>query len=620
MPSLFHRHQATAAAACLAICVPSFSVAAQDFFPNDPVARVIDLKQDVGQAASDFTGGVRATANNVADAIQNQTQVVGERLAENPIASQFQIRSATVSPSDVDFEVIKDAQPETADGAPDSISKVTSADVSESFSGQETGSSQMVAEDTQSDRNRTAQTPIVTVEIDSAQTVNVNEPTSVRVRLRNAGSSSVEQIAFSVAIPKHAKYISARPTPTKHEKNMLHFEVDGLASNQEREIVFQVIPTTKRPLDFATRLQVIENQKTRVAVQQPELQLNVQGPSQINIGGKTTHVVQIENVGDGVARQVRLQGNFPDELRFLDQQGMSAPKDIAPGDSLTVTINSLATLPGIVKMEFMAEGDKVTAKPAASSLKITQPELKVLAVGPNMNFVDRNGIYSIKVDNSGEVDVTDVTVSLAIPDGMEVTTINRAAKLDKVTKSLVWKFDTIAANSTETIQLKAINDRAGQQVCRIQVTSKETKRSEFTLKTDIASRADLSISMSNSSGPVQVGDQALFDVTVVNKGSDSASGVEVTIELPASLMAVKQDSLIVNEGANTVTFRNSHIAPGKQQTFSFAARGVAKGEHVVRSVLRTAGSERRVIVEDSIYVYETNESRVSENMEAVFPR
>ena len=255
-------------------------------------------------------------------------------------------------------------------------------------------------------------------------------------------------------------------------------------------------------------------------------------------------------------------------------------------------------------------------------LKISQPELKVLAVGPNMNFVDRDGIYSIKVDNSGEVDVSDVAVALVIPRGMEVTTINREAKMDEASQTLTWKFDSIKARSNETIQLRAVSKQPGEQVCRISVASNETRKSEFMLKTAINARADLSIDMANNSGPVQIGSKASFDVNVVNKGSQSASDVEVMIELPPSLMVVAKDNsgVTVDEGSNSVRFRSSQVKPGKKLSFTFTALGVAKGEHIVRSALKAAGSERRVIVEESVYVYETNESRISENLKPVFPR
>ena len=470
------------------------------------------------------------------------------------------------------------------------------------------------------EKQRTAATPIVTVEIESPQQVNLSENTDVDIRIRNAGSEKVQHIEFAIQLPKHAKFVSSKPTPISNDGGKLVFALENLNSNQERAITLEVIPTLKQPLEFKTRLEIIENQTTVVSVREPKLKMTVQGPKQVNIGDKTTHIVKIQNVGDGLARKVRLQGNFPDELRFLEQQGMSEPKDLNPGESLTVIIESLAKLPGEVKLDFTAEGDRVAANPAGSPLKISQAELKVLAVGPNMNFVDRDGIYSIKVDNSGEVNVSDVAVTLSIPKGMKVTTINRKAQMDEVNQTLTWTFDTIKARSNETIQLKAVSNLPGEQLCRIGVASNETKKSEFTLKTAITARADLSINMANNSGPVQVGAKATFDVVVTNKGSQSADDVEVTVELPSSLMPVRQENVIVDEATNSVTFINSRIKPGKKLSFAFQAVGVAKGEHIVRSSLKAGGSDRRVIVEESVYVYETNESRVSENLTPVFPR
>ena len=217
-------------------------------------------------------------------------------------------------------------------------------------------------------------------------------------------------------------------------------------------------------------------------------------------------------------------------------------------------------------------------------LKISQPELKVFAAGPNLNFVNQDGIYTIKVDNSGEVNVSDVEVVLAIPHGMKVTTINRQADMNEASGTLQWKFPVIEARSTETIQLKALATKPGQQVCNILISSKETREKEFKLTTEVASRANLSIDMKNNGGPVRVGGKATFDVVVENRGSSSASEVEVAIELPESLMPVKSTDLFVDEATNKIMFIDSQMATGEKRSFSFEVVGVAKGEHVVRSL------------------------------------
>ena len=134
----------------------------------------------------------------------------------------------------------------------------------------------------------------------------------------------------------------------------------------------------------------------------------------------------------------------------------------------------------------------------------------------------------------------------------------------------------------------------------------------------MVTRADLSVQIANVTGPVQVGAKAEFLVTVENKGSRRASDIGISIALPDSLMPVKNNEVVQN--TNSIQFEEPLVAPGQKVTFKFAAVGVTSGEHVVRSVLQTEGSERKVIAEDTIYVYEVNQTRVSESISPVVPR
>lgn len=622
MPPFHFRRRSTGATVLLAALLANPALA-QDFNPqNDVVSRVIELKQPFQQKTME-----------AASAVTDSMKSVGERLAKNPVAdfTAKKVDNATsavkkvtdqFAPSNVEFDVIGSATPTTTTtkalpkSGPQSYSAPPVPPANESLSFSKTTGTFVSPAET----NRLAKTPIVSVEVESPKFVNVNEPADVKINLRNAGSQGVQRAHFSITMPKDAELASAEPQPASNENGRLKFVVAGLAPSQNRTIALKVVPKTKRTLAFETQLQVLEEQPVSISVREPKLVLQVDGPTQAKIGDTTTHTVTISNTGDGYAKNVRLQGNFPDELRFLNQEGMNAPKTLAPGKSMKVKIQSMAKLPGEVKLDFTAGGLGVDADPAMAPLKIYQPELKVFAAGPNMNFVNQDGIYTIKVDNSGEVDVSNVDVVLAIPHGMKVTTINRQAKLNESNGTLKWKFPEIKARSTETIQLKALATKPGQQVCSIMISSKETQEKEFKLTTEVASRADLSIDMKNNSGPVRVGGKATFDVVIENRGSSSASDIEVAIELPESLMPVKKTDLFVDEGDNKIMFIDTKLARGEKRSFKFEVVGVAQGEHVVRSVLKTSASERRVIVEDSVFVFETNEARVSEALSPVIPR
>ena len=83
-------------------------------------------------------------------------------------------------------------------------------------------------------------------------------------------------------------------------------------------------------------------------------------------------------------------------------------------------------------------------------------------------------------------------------------------------------------------------------------------------------------------------------------------------------MAVKNNDVVQNTG--TIRFDESLVAAGQKVTFKFSAVGVTSGEHVVRSVLKAQGSDRKVIAEDTIYVYDVDQTRVSESISPAIPR
>ena len=209
--------------------------------------------------------------------------------------------------------------------------------------------------------------------------------------------------------------------------------------------------------------------------------------------------------------------------------------------------------------------------------------------------------------------MTDIQVSLAIPEGMNVTTISREANMDSANSTLTWSFPKIASRATEQIQLKATAINEGLQVCNIQVSSHETPKKEIKLITEAITRADLSVRIRNVTGPVQVGGKAEFLVEVENQGSRSANDVSVLISLPESLMPVTNDSESAELSDNGIAFAEPVVGPGQKVSFKFTAVGVLEGEYVVRSILQADGSGRQIVSEDTVLVYEVGEARVSES-------
>ncbi len=449
--------------------------------------------------------------------------------------------------------------------------------------------------------------------------VNLNQPAEVEISLQNQGNDVVENAVLIVKIPMHAQLASTSIDPIQRDRQTLHFSIPRIGGKESARITMKLVPTQKQAMEIGTEILIKNIQRSTVAVRQPIINLSLAGPNQINIGRKATYELVVSNEGDGVATDIRLDTIFPPELKKLSESNGSFIRSIEPGKSVKVIYESQAVGPGKHRLNASAVAAGCDKNKMSLAFNVVQPELRVSAVGPKLNFVKRDGIYTIKIENSGVVDVTNTQITLRVPDGMNVTTISRKAGVDPEKGILTWNFDRIQARSNEQIQLKATALKPGKQVCNILVSSNETREKEILLATQVVTRADLSVRLKNVTGPVQVGTRAKFQVVVENSGSQKAEDINVQIVLPESLVAVNEEDQVTRPG-DSVKFDKSAVEPGQKVTFNFTAVGVIKGEHVVRSVLEAQGTQRQIIAENMIYVYEGDQTSVSETISPVIPR
>ena len=289
-------------------------------------------------------------------------------------------------------------------------------------------------------------------------------------------------------------------------------------------------------------------------------------------------------------------------------------EQLAPGKSAQIQVFTQAVQSGTKDVSFNLASAELKPVVRKASIAVVQPELEVSATGPSVNFLNRDGVYQIEINNPGQVDCSNVNVELNIPQQMSVTTISREAQYNENSRRLIWNFNRIPAGQNQVIQLKARCTEEGQHSSSIFVKSDQTVDKEFRINTMVATRADVSISISNDNGPIQIGAATIFNIAVENKGSRTANGVEIAVELPSALAPGVSDNYSINQYENTIQFSATDIRPGETKNYSFKAVGSAQGEQVVRSRLIMSGSEREIIAEDSVYIYESDQSKVGQKL------
>jgi uncharacterized repeat protein (TIGR01451 family) len=455
--------------------------------------------------------------------------------------------------------------------------------------------------------------PSISTQIEVPVYINLNQTASLRIKLQNSGDVAAASVKLIATIPNHARFVSAQPSPTSQRGQVYEFQVSDIGAKQYREVVIDLIPTEKKALEIGTEV-VIENlQRFTVGVREPKIKLALQGPTEADLGRNVTHKVLLENTGDGLAESIVLEASFPKQLRCSKKNQITIPT-LEPGQRIEVEMPSLAAVAGEAELAVSVAATGVETQTVKSAIQVFQPQLEIAASGPKINFLNREGIYSINLNNTGDMDATKVAVELQIPAGMKVTTISQQASVNPTNGNLTWVFEKIAAKSSQTIKLLTVATQQGQQDCVFTIRSQQTKDKTIYLSTNVVTRPELSVKLQNQSGPVQVGGKVQLLVLVENTGSSAATNLKVDVELPTALAADKLDGVEIMNLGDNIFFQTARLEPGQKREFRFVAVAKEKGEHVIRTTLNTADSERKLTSEGAVFVYELNENRVSESL------
>ncbi len=466
----------------------------------------------------------------------------------------------------------------------------------------------------QPNQNVLSSTDSVSIDLIAPADINLNQKALIRVQLKNVGQQRVNNVKFVATLPKHVRFEAARPQPTKVTEGRLEFDAIQLAARSQSFIEIDVVPTAKTPINIGTQLQYANENQIAIAVREPALDIQIEGPQEMILGESRDYLITVVNRGDGIANNLRFSAEFPEGLQKLRADNTVIPQ-LAPGKTAQIKVTAQSIGSGEKNIKFLLASTELEPISRQAAVVVLQPELDVTATGPSVNFLNRDGIYRIEIANPGKVNCSDVEIDLVIPAEMNVSTISREAKYDEATRQLSWTFPEITAGKTEVIQLKAQCVAEGQHSCGIVVRSNQTIAKEFRLNTMVATRADVSIAISNDSGPVQVGASAAFAIVIENKGSRSAEDVRIDITLPAALAPEISKAYEIDQYDNSIKFQVGEIRSGEKKVFNFSAVGSTQGEHVVRSELSLSGSARKIIAEDSVYVFEADQSKVGQRLE-----
>ena len=192
----------------------------------------------------------------------------------------------------------------------------------------------------------------------------------------------------------------------------------------------------------------------------------------------------------------------------------------------------------------------------SQQIEVTKLVLEEASVGGDIK-------YRISIEALDEVQ--NVRVAETIPTGIEFKSADPAATLDGSTVS--WLFQNMSLGDTQDITVKVQPQDEGDHTICSTVSVENT----FCLNI-FAGQPQLAVVKEGPSS-VELGEEAIWTVSVTNEGSAVASNVIVTDTLPESFTPIGSLRQSVGD-----------LAPGKSATVTYSAKAVKQGSFQNRAV------------------------------------
>lgn len=296
-----------------------------------------------------------------------------------------------------------------------------------------------------------------------------------------------------------------------------------------------------------------------VTVQSADLWLNKSvSDSFPNEGDLVDYVLELSNAGPDDATDVEVTDYLPYGVTYVtasDSNGFDSGNSIWTVP--LVAANSSTTLTITVAVDALTGGQAITNTAAIHSAGQTDPQdfnnedsavfrVRWLDLGITKT-VDRDYAnvgetvaYTLRLENAGPDDATNVEVLDLLPDGVTYATSSDMNSYDS--SNGIWSVRSLPVAGSTTLVINAtVNEGTGGQTIHNSASISSADQADHSAGNDSDQAsfsvrvADLGVSQAVTDGSTASGRDLVYTVTVVNAGPDMAGNVNVTHTLPAGV-------------------------------------------------------------------------------------
>lgn len=423
------------------------------------------------------------------------------------------------------------------------------------------------------------------------------------VKLANHGADEAREVTVTVTIPASAKVgipnVSAGTFNVEDRDDAVHvvWTMGELGGNHEETLALPLTAKDAQGVDLKVDWEMAPvTASAQIEVFEPKLKIEFVGPDEVLLGETAPFKLKVSNPGNGDAEGVVI------ELGSLSpRDGGSSRKNvgtIAAGESLELDLQFAAREPGPMDLNATAASSLGASATTSKAMMVRSPQLNVRAEGPKFKFAGSVATYRVNVSNKGDAAAKDVLAKVTIPSLAKVISSTEGGKAHG--SAMVWRIGNLGPNEERAIEVKCELTGDGDARFQMQASAVGAQVASGQVDTKIESIADLKLSVEDPTGPFPVGDEVVYEVHVLNRGTKAADNVIPVASFSEGISPLKVEGGTAQMEEGRVTFNPiRRIAPGEEVVLKIHARGETAGSHVIRMEVQCTDPETQLVSEST---------------------
>jgi uncharacterized repeat protein (TIGR01451 family) len=225
-------------------------------------------------------------------------------------------------------------------------------------------------------------------------------------------------------------------------------------------------------------------------------------------------------------------------------------------------------------------------------------------VAPEAEYAGNPANFVVRVINDGNAAAEDVTVNAVLPEGAEYVNSSNDGRYEQKQGRVRWDIGSLAAGQMREYQLSAKLHVPGENRLHTAVQDKSDLNAVADVQTAVIGRADLKLIVTDPKGPVPVGEEAVYELTIHNRGTMTAEAIEAVIFFSEGIEPIKVDGADHEIGSGQVVFKTIPQIPANGElVLKVTSRADRPGNHVFRAEVLCRSIGTKLAAEETTHFY-----------------